>query len=180
MQNIKELEIETERLLIKPYNEMYLEEYYRGFTEEVTKYQYPDSFASLEQARKTVHDFVQAMERQEMYELVILTKNGKFLGSMEVFDIRRDVPEVGLWLIKSVHKMGYGFEALKGLFAFLDSQKKYKEYIYEADERNAASIALVSKFSPEKGDTQKIITESGKTLYLTTYRIKAKPWRECI
>lgn len=172
--DIRNLKIETERLRIEPYSEAYLKEYYQGFTDEVVKYQYPDSFKSIEDARKTVDYFVQAMERGEMYELVILTKNGKFLGSMEAFDIRGDRPEVGIWLVENVHKMGYGYEALKGLLSFLDDQEKYSEYIYEADERNTASIALVSKFSPTKGDTQKIITESGKELHLTTYKISAK------
>ena len=39
--------LETERLIIQPYSNSFLEEYYKEFTDEITKYQYPDSFSNI-------------------------------------------------------------------------------------------------------------------------------------
>lgn len=44
-------EIRTERLTIVPFDLKYLKDYYNGFDREITKYQYPDSFDSVEAAR---------------------------------------------------------------------------------------------------------------------------------
>ena len=43
----KNIEIRTRRLIIRPFSQDYLEEYYRQFTPEITRYQYPESFPDL-------------------------------------------------------------------------------------------------------------------------------------
>ena len=163
--------LKTERLIIQPFSRPFLEEYYKEFTDDITKYQYPDSFPDIEAADKLVSEFVRDMERGEMLELAILTKAGQFLGSMEAFGLKEETPEVGLWLKGSAHGAGYGYEALSGLLNYLNGTKKYKYYIYEADVRNAPSIRLVEKFHVEKKGCETITTESGKKLMLQTYHI---------
>ena len=163
--------LNTERLIIRPFSNSYLEEYYQEFTDDITKYQYPDSFPDIENAEKTVSGFVQDMEQGEMLELVILTKGGEFLGSMEAFGLKEETPEVGLWLKSSAHGAGYGYEALRGLLDYLKAAQKYQYYVYEVDVRNAPSIRLVEKFRAEKKGCEDITTESGKKLTLQTYHI---------
>lgn len=163
--------LKTARLVIQPFSNSYLESYYKEFTNEITKYQYPDSFSDIETADKVLSGFVADMEQGNMLELVILTQDGAFLGSMEVFGLREETPEIGLWLKMTAHGAGYGYEALKGVIDYLNAAKKYQYYIYEADVRNAASIRLVEKFQCEKGDCEEITTESGKKLRLQTYHI---------
>lgn len=104
--------LKTERLVIKPYSHIYLEDYYKEFTDEITRFQYPDSFSNIDSARKVLSEFLSEMEEGNMLELVILSQQGEFLGSMEVFNIKGDTPEVGLWIKKSAHGNGYGYEAL--------------------------------------------------------------------
>ena len=163
--------LKTERLLIKPFSDSFLEAYYTEFTDEIAKYQYPDSFPNIDAANSVISMFVKDMERGNMLELVILTQDGEFLGSMEAFGITEKTPELGLWLKSSAHGKGYGYEALKGLVDYLSAAGKYQYYVYEADVRNAASIHLVEKFHHEKCGCEKITTESGKTLNLQTYHI---------
>lgn len=86
----------TERLIIQPYRDSFLEAYYTEFTDEITKYQYPDSFSDINAADEILSGFVKAMEQGDMLELVILTRDGEFVGSMEVFDIKEKTPEVGI------------------------------------------------------------------------------------
>ena len=80
--------LETERLIIQPYSNSFLEEYYKEFTDEITKYQYPDSFSNINTANEIVSGFVKDMEQGNMLELVILTQEGEFIGSMEAFGIK--------------------------------------------------------------------------------------------
>ena len=77
------MEIRTKRLIIKPYQPIYLEDYYREFTEEITKYQYPDSFPDLETANQVLSGFAREMEAGNMLELAILSQEEEFLGGAE-------------------------------------------------------------------------------------------------
>ena len=163
--------LDTERLSIRPFNQSFLADYYREFTDEITKYQYPDRFPDIETADNVLSCFVRDMEQGEMLELVILAKDGEFLGSMEVFGLSGEVPEVGLWLKCSAHGAGYGYEAFKGLLDSLNGTGKYQYYIYEADVRNAPSIRLIEKFHVEKGGCEDVTTGSGKKLTLQTYHV---------
>ena len=140
----------TERLIIQPYR---------------------DSFSDINAADEILSGFVKAMEQGDMLELVILTRDGEFVGSMEVFDIKEKTPEVGIWLKESAHGKGYGYEALRGLIDDLNSTGKYQYYIYEVDIRNAPSTHLVEKFCFEKVACEEITTKTGKTLHLQTYHV---------
>ncbi len=166
-----EFMIKTERHTIQPFSAAFLAPYYKEFTAEITKYQYPDSFPDIHTADIVMSNFVKAMERGDMLELVILTHDSEFLGSMEAFDISGKTPELGLWLKSSAHGKGYGYEALKGLVDHLNATGQYLYYIYNVDIRNAASIHLAEKFNYKKGETETTTTESGKVLHTQTYYI---------
>lgn len=162
---------ETGRLMIRPFNLCYLEEYAQEFTAEITKYQFPDPFPDMETANQVMSGFVEEMEEGKMLELVILGQDGEFFGCIDVFGIQEETPEVGIWLKKSAHGSGYGYEALSAVLDGLNQTGKYRYYIYELDVRNSPSIHLVEKFPFEKGDYEEITTESGKKLMLQTYHI---------
>ena len=168
-----EVLFQTERLMICPFSCDFLEDYYREFTDAVTKYQFPDSFKSLDAAREVMSGFVKDMAEGRMLELAVLTPDGGFIGGMEAFGTDGETPEVGLWIKSSAHHMGYGYEALRGLIDYLNAQKKYRYYIYEVDVRNLPSVHLVEKFHSEKGGFEEVTTGSGKTLKLQTYRVSA-------
>ncbi|MGN1399836.1 MAG: GNAT family N-acetyltransferase [Erysipelotrichaceae bacterium] len=167
----EDISIKTADLILEPFKMDYLTDYYLQFDDEITKYQYPDSFKDIKQAELFLNDFISQMKFGKMLELAILSKEREFLGSIEAFDLDRDCPEVGLWLKKSVFRHGYGYQALKALLEYLKSVKDYKCFIYEVDIRNTASIKLVEKFPCKKGRCNHIVTESLKELDLTTYYI---------
>lgn len=171
---LMDLTITTKNLTIAPFTLDHLEPYRQEFTPEVTKYQYPDPFPNIDTARQVLGGFMDDMERGDMLELTILGPEGEFLGSAEVFGLREEAPELGIWLKASAQGRGYGKEALEGVLGYLDGLGKYEYYIYEADERNAPSIGLVEKFPHERGGLEKVITESGRELMLRTYRIRAR------
>lgn len=163
--------LETDRLRVVSFDYKYLENYYDEFSEEITRYQYPDPYKTLEEASKQVDEFVSEMQQGRMLELIIISKEGKFIGSMEVFGLDEQNPEVGLWIKKSAHHQGYAYEALSALIQFLNDIGKYKGYIYAVDERNSASLKLVKKFECEQMGVDSLVTESGKKLNLLLYKI---------
>lgn len=165
------MEIRTNRLVLRPFQSEFLEDYYREFTQEVVRYQYPDPFPDLETASRVLSGFVREMEQGEMLELAVLSREGEFLGSVEVFGLKEETPELGVWLKSAAQGAGYGYEALNGVVECLNALGKYKYYIYEADVRNAPSLRLVEKFRFEKGERQETVTESGKGLVLQAYHI---------
>ena len=163
--------LKTERLMIQPYSNSYLEQYFKEFTDEIVKYQYPDSFCDINKANEVMSKFVTDMKQGKMLELVILTHAGEFLGSMEAFDITGKTPELGIWLKSSAQGKGYGHEALKCLVDYLNSTDKYEYYLYGVDQRNESSVHLVEKFHFEKCGYEEVTTQSGKTLHLLIYHI---------
>lgn len=163
--------LETDRLCVVPFDYKYLKDYYEEFSEEITRYQYPDSYKSMDEARKQTDEFVGEMQQGRMLELTIVSKTGEFIGSMEVFGLDEQNPEVGLWIKKSSHHCGYGYEALSALINFLNEFGNYNGYIYAVDERNDASIRLVKKFECEQIGADPVVTESGKKLNLILFKI---------
>ena len=159
----------TERLYIIKTDFNYLIDYYKEFTDDICMYQYPDSFKALEDAEEAIKYFADKMNQGMMLELMILTKDKEYIGSMEEFGLKEEEIEVGLWIKSSVHRKGYGYEALKGLVDYLNENYPGKDIIYEVDERNKASISLVEKFNYIVRETNDIETESEKKLRLITY-----------
>lgn len=167
-------EIQTERLVIIPFDLNYLNDYYHGFDEEITQYQYPNPFESEEAARKLLQEFIEEMDQGEMLFLAILDKNGRFAGSVEVHGLPEEYPELGIWLKKDLQGKGYAYEALNSVLRYLNQTYQKEWYVYEADIRNKSSIGLVAKFSYCKEGLDEFMTESGKELKLQRYRINTK------
>lgn len=54
--------IESERFNIVPFEMKYLNDYFSGFNAEITKYQWPDSFENIENARSMLQEFLNEMD----------------------------------------------------------------------------------------------------------------------
>ena len=170
--------IKTERISIVPFEMKYLNNYFSGFNAEITKFQWPDPFESIEDARSILQEFLNEMDREETLLFSILSKNDEFLGSVEIHGITGDCPELGIWIIESEQNKGYAYEALNLLLDYVRSKYDKAEFYYEADIRNTGSIKLLHKFDEkyeiiEQG-LEKLTTDSGKELEMQGYILKAK------
>ena len=166
--------LETKRLKIVPFEMSRLEEYISAFDGEITKYQYPDPFASAEAARETLQGFIDLMEQNEMLFLSILTPDGEFVGGVEVHGIQEEYPELGTWIKKGEQQKGYAYEALAGVLNFTDDAYFKDWYVYEADVRNMGSMKLVEKFEFRKEGLDEFETETGKLLRLQRFLIRSR------
>lgn len=92
--------IQSKRLTITAFDMKYLDDYYHNFDKEITQYQYPDPFDSLESARKCLQEFIDAAARGEMLFLALLDSNATFIGSLEVHGLMEETPELGIWIAR--------------------------------------------------------------------------------
>lgn len=170
--------IETGRLIIAPFEMKYLNHYFSGFNAEITRYQWPDPFESVEDARAALEAFLNEMDRKETLIFSILSRKDAFLGSVEIHGLTGECPEVGVWIIASEQKKGYAYEALSAVLEHVRLSYGKTAFYYEADIRNAGSIKLLRKFSEgyeiiDQG-LERLTTDSGKDLELQGYMLKAK------
>lgn len=170
--------IQGKRINIVPFDMKYLKDYFDGFNEEITKFQWPDPFKSIDTARDVLQEFLNEMEREETLFFSVLSKNGEFLGSVEVHGLTGDCPELGVWIIESEQKKGYAYEALNEVLTYVCLRYDKADFYYEADIRNAGSTKLLHKFENVyeiiAQGFEKLTTESGKRLELQGYILKAK------
>lgn len=170
--------MKSERIRIVPFEMKYLDNYFSGFNAEITKFQWPDPFESIEDARFMLQEFLNEMDREETLLFSILSKNDDFLGSVEIHGLIEDCPELGIWIIESEQNKGYAYEALSLVLDYVCLKLDKTEFYYEADIRNTGSIKLLHKFDGkyeiiEQG-LEKLTTDSGKKLELQGYILKSR------
>jgi RimJ/RimL family protein N-acetyltransferase len=156
----------------------YLEDYYKNFNEEITKYQWPDPFETIEDARALLQDFLDEMEKEETLVFAVVDTDERFVGSVEMHGLSDECPELGVWIKESEQGKGYAYEALKYILDYTNRKYGKTEFFYEADVRNAGSNKLLSKFADsyeiEALDTEELVTDSGKDLKLRGNRLTRK------
>ena len=170
--------IKSERINIVPFEMKYLDSYFNGFNAELTKFQWPDPFESIEAARSMLQEFLNEMDRGETLIFSIISKRGDFLGSVEVHGLLEDCSELGIWIIESEQGNGYAYEALSLVLEYVCTKYNKTKFYYEADIRNTGSIKLLFKFKEkyeiiEQG-LEKLTTDSGKDLELQGYILRTK------
>ncbi len=167
-----------DKISIVPFDMKYLDDYYSGFNAEITKYQWPDPFHQVDDAKMLLQDFLDEMQRGETLFYSILSKKGRFLGSVEMHGLSGDCPELGVWIIESEQKKGYAYDALSAMLDLARSNYHKTEFYYEADIRNIGSTKLLRKFEAEyemiKQELEEVVTDSGKELKLQGYVLRAK------
>lgn len=166
------------RMKIIPFEMKYLNDYYSGFNAEITKFQWPDPFKSIEDAKFMLQEFLNEMDREETLLFSLLSKTDEFLGSVEIHGLIEDCPEVGIWIIEPEQNKGYAYEALNAVLDYVCSKYSKTEFFYETDIRNACSTKLLHKFDGkyeiiERG-FERLTTDSGKELELRSYILKVK------
>lgn len=164
----------TDRLIIAPFDLKYLKDYCEGFDADVTKYQYPDPFATEADAQEMLQSFITLMNQREMLFLSVFTKDNQFIGSVEVHGLQEKQPELGIWIKREFQKNGYAYEALNNVIKMVNDDFQKEWHVYEADIRNKGSMKLVEKFLYRKEDFDEFTTETGKELKLQRFIIKLR------
>ncbi len=166
------------KIKIEPFRIEYLEDYYNAFNEEITKYQWPDPFERLDDAKELLQSFLDEADHGETILLSAVSEDGKFVGSSEIHGLSEECPEVGVWIRTSEWNKGYAYEALKAALDLARDKYGKTEFFYEADVRNIGSMKLLRKFEDDyeiiDQGIEKVTTDSGKELQLQGFVLKGK------
>ncbi len=167
-----------QKIRVESFSIDYLQDYFDGFDEDITRYQWPDPFESIDDARELLQGFLDEAESGETILLSVLSENGELIGSSEIHGLSEDCPEVGVWIKKTEWNKGYAYIALKKALDIARIEYGKKEFFYEADIRNIGSMKLLQKFEGEyeitEQELEKVTTDSGKELELQGYIMKVR------
>lgn len=163
---------------IVPFEMKYLNDYYDGFNAEITKYQWPDPFDNIDDAREMLQEFLDEMKGDETLLYAVIDSDGKFVGSVEMHGLTEECPELGVWIVEAEQGKGYAYEALSFILNFAKEKYGKEKFFYEADIRNIGSTKLLNKLSDcyeiDNLEVEKITTDSGKRLKLQGSIMRAK------
>ena len=79
---------------LEPFSMVNLEDYFKEFNTEIAKYQWPDPFESVDDARNLLQDFIDEMNNGEMLFYSIKSEDGRFIGSVEVHGLSEECPDI--------------------------------------------------------------------------------------
>ncbi len=95
MENIQDIIIETERLLLVPTTQEHAHEIFKEFTDEITKYMFPNSPKEINETQAWIGDVIKRRAAGEELQMTILDKNTKeFLGNVGLHGIKEAIPEL--------------------------------------------------------------------------------------
>ena len=163
---------------IEPFEMKYLDDYFGEFNEEITKYQWPDPFETIDDAKGLLKEFMDEMDVKETLFYSVISDEGDFAGSVELHGLNSECPEIGVWIAQKEQRKGYAYASLKALLDIARSEYGKTRFFYEADIRNEGSMMLLKKFEGEyditKMGLEEMVTDSGKELKLQGYELSRK------
>lgn len=172
MASLKNVLLESDRLILKPISLEYKEEIFREFNSEVTKFTYSKSAETIQETENFIHRAIRSQEEESGLLLVILNKNDlSFLGVCGVYKLKTRTAGFGIWIKKSAWGYGFGKEAIHRLKMWIDGAIEYDYLIYESDRENIASRKIPESLGGKIVSEYQRIGLAGNTLNLVEYHI---------
>ena len=138
--NLLDVEISTNRLLLKPISIKYKADIFAEFTKEITTYMHPRSPKDISEIEAFIKESSADLEKGNNLVLVILQKaSQEFFGCAGIHNINRKEPELGIWLKKAAHGNKYGLGAITAIKRWADTNLEYEYLRYPVERANIAS-----------------------------------------
>ena len=165
------MNIETERLLLKPLSEEYAESIFRHFTEQVTKYMFPTPAKNIDETRGAINEFIEQRKNETDHVFVILSKTNKeFIGMAGLHNLNDKIPELGIWTKIESHGNHYGREVIGGIIEHA-RELNIKTLLYPVDRRNTASKKIPLYYNGKLVGNKEVKTPDGRILEEEIYEI---------
>ena len=143
--DISTLQIETERLILKPVSLDYAEDIFREFTPEVTQNLLTQPTGNFEDTRKFILKNQEKMQQKMGIQMVILNKNGEFLGITSLNNIGKPELLPSIWLKTTAQNQGFGNEAFTAMFEWAKKHFNFEYIAYGVFEGNERSFKIAKK-----------------------------------
>jgi valyl-tRNA synthetase len=136
--NFEDLQISTQRLVLKALNIEYAHPLFELLTENIRKYFY--EFTRIEQLQEWIQYSLSKMENKEKIELVITNKvSGDVLGLISLRNLVSNQPEFGLWVREDYQRQKVATEAILGLQNWAKENLQYQTLVYCTHQENNTS-----------------------------------------
>lgn len=146
-----DIKIVTNRLVLQPVNEIYIDEINKNFTKDITTYMPYDPIGNREDTVNFVSSSIENLNMQKEIVFVILDKTTKnFIGCCGIHNINSESVEVGLWIKKDLQSNGLGTEIVTCLVKFIEDNFSINYIIYPVDEKNIRSRKIPEKLGFEE------------------------------
>lgn len=170
--NLLKVKILTNRLVLKPIEMEDKSDIFKEFSQEITTFMYPRSADDIAQTELFINQSLVGLRDGYNLQLVICKKDTKeFLGCTGIHNINTKTPELGIWLKKSAHRNGYGFETIVALKRWAEENLDYECLIYPVDKDNYPSRRIPEQLGGRIFKEYDKKNLSGNTLHLLEYRI---------
>ena len=168
-----DVEIVTERLIIRPLDLIDLKPIAREFDEQITRYMYPPAARSTMDVAPFIADSIEGLSNNTNLQLVaVLQDNPKtFVGCLGLHKPQTATPELGIWIAKQFHRQGLGLEAIEGLCEWAADEIECDYLRYPVDRENTPSRRIPETLGGEIEDEYDRITPDGRMLNIVEYRI---------
>lgn len=160
--DLTQVQIETERLILKPVTMQYAEDIFNGYQEPITKYMNYGPVENIDELKPKILDRNEQMKKGELLFLVVLLKtSGEFLGCLALEDLDTKTPEMGGWIKHSSHGNHYGKEAALGLKTWAEQNIEYDYLRWPCAKANTASTKVAEAMQGVISKVYRKTTASG-------------------
>lgn len=164
MKNIlQHVPITTQRLQLESLSMKYVQEIFKEFTDEVTKYLRAITPKHIEEEEKRILETQEKHEKWTDLRLVVTDAEGVFIWCCGVMGLATQTPELWLRIKQSARWKGYGKEMIGALIKRLENHKEFDYIIYRACTENIGSQKIAESFGGElqrdESGNAKIFTE---------------------
>ena len=159
-----DIKIKTKRLILKPVEDLYIDDITKNFTAEITRYMPFNPKGNRNDILNFVSESKKSLLENTDLVMIVIDHNEEFMGCCGIHNINEESVELGLWLKKGAHGVGLGTEIISSLIKFSENNFTFKYILYPVDKSNIASKKIPEKlgFIPYK----EYIKNKGVSSYL--------------
>jgi RimJ/RimL family protein N-acetyltransferase len=147
-----DLNLKTNRLILRPIHEKYIDEIYINFTKKVTEFMPFNPSGNKNEIISFVENSIESLIKKTDIVFVVLDSDENFLGCCGIHNINEESVEVGLSLKEDSQSRGLGTEIVILLIDFIEQNLEINYIIYPVDKNNIKSRRIPEKlgFEPYK------------------------------
>lgn len=171
--DLLELEIKTERLILRSTGVADIKPIFENFTERVTRYMFPAPAKSSAETAVFVAIAMEGMSKGTELQLTIRRNDERreFVGCAGLHHPDSQTPELGVWIAEPSQHQGFAFEAIEALCKWAADELECNFLKYPVDRANARSRIIPEMLGAEIEDEYIDITPTGKRLDAVEYWI---------
>jgi ribosomal-protein-alanine N-acetyltransferase len=149
--------IHTNRLILEPIHEKYIDDINTGFTQEITTYMPFNPNGDRNEIINFVENAKNNLIQKTDIVFVALNLKREFIGCCGIHNINKESVELGLWLRKEYQNQGFGTEIINVLTDFAEQNLEFNYMVYPVDKENIRSRRIPENlgFIPFKTYKQK-------------------------